>query len=532
MKNKLLYIFLLLLLGITACNNQKFEDYYVQPSTINESTVEKQFAGALNSTLEWTMYRYWNYFVVLQNTALHYTQVVGWQNAEKQYEPGAAGVGDKWGWYYGYLSQYKEFLKVYNATTAEQQKEKRIYLLLSNIFFYDQTQQVVDIWGNIPWSEAGLLSSKGGDYKGSYAKYDDAATIYTKMLDDLKAIADELNSISVSAPVAGILKTQDFINHGDLTLWKKYCNSLRLRMLMRVSKVAAFQSRVSTELAAIAGSPSSYPLCSSKDDNILIIVHDLSTSITSDPYEGFRGWGDNNTANKGMIDLMKSNSDPRLRVMFQPKITFNPNDPMLDYIGLDPMLSSTEQSALFTSDAIARYNFSTLCKNKKLPGILMSSASTQLLLADYYLNVANNDAAAKTAYETGIKNSIDFYFWLKSISDNNEIAVAPLNESEKTTYLASGISWASAGTAAKKNEFIARQKWINYSILQPLEGWAELRRTNLPVFTFKPDNASQITTLPPTRWFYPDNERIYNTDNYNTVKANDKVTGKIFWDVD
>ncbi len=529
MKNKLLYISLLLLLGITACDKQKFEEYYVDPSTINESTIEKQFAGALSTTFEWTMYRYWNYFVVLQNTALHYTQVVGWQNFEKQYEPGAAGIGDKWSWYYGYLSQYKEFLKVYNATSTEEQTEKRIYLILSNIFFYDQTQQVVDIWGNIPWSEAGLLSTNGGDYQASYAKYDDAATIYTKMLDDLKAIADELNSISVPAPVAGILKNQDFINHGDLTLWKKYCNSLRLRMLMRVSKVSAFQSRVTSELAAITANPGSYPLCSSKDDNILIVVHDLGTSVTSDLYGGIIGWGNNNTANKGMIDLMKTNSDPRLRAMFQPKQTFDPNDPP-NYMGLDPTLSSSEQDALLKQDIIARYNFSTLCKNKKLPGILISSASTQLMLADYYLNIANNDAAAKTAYETGIKSSIDFYFWLRSISDNNEIAVAPLNETEKTAYLASGISWT--GTNAHKNEIIAHQKWINYSILQPLEGWAELRRTNLPAFTFRPDNSSQITTLPPSRWFYPDNERIYNTENYNAVKENDKVTGKIFWDVD
>lgn len=532
MKNKSLYIFLLLLFGITACDTQKFEEYYVQPSTINESTIEKQFAGAMSTTFEWTMYRYWNYFVVLQNTALHYTQVVGWQNSEKQYEPGAAGIGDKWKWYYSYLSQYKEFLKVYNAAPAEEQQNKRIYLILSNIFFYDQTQQVVDIWGDIPWSEAGLLSTNEGDYKTSYAKYDDAATIYTKMLDDLKLIADELNSISVSAPVAGILKTQDFINHGDLTLWKKYCNSLRLRILMRVSKVAAFQSRVSSELAAITGNPTAYPLCSSIDDNILIIVHDLSTDIKSDLWEGIIGWGNNNTANKGMIDLMKSTSDPRLRAMFQPKQTFDPNDPNLDYLGLDPTLSSSEQDAFLQKDTIARYNYSTLCKNKKLPGILMSSASTQLLLADYYLNIANNDAAAETAYETGIKSSIDFYFWLKSISDNNETAVTPLDESEKTAYLASSISWVNAGTTAKKEEFIALQKWINYSILQPLEGWAELRRTNLPAFTFRPDNASQITTLPPTRWFYPDNERTYNSENYDAVKANDKVTEKIFWDVD
>ncbi len=530
MKNKILFISLFMLLGITACNDSKFEDYYVQPSTINTSTIEKQFAGAFSSTLDWTMYRYWNYFVVLQNTALHYTQVVGWQNFEKQYEPGAGGVGDRWGWYYGYLAQFREFEKVYNAASKEEQADKKIYKILSTIFFYDQTQQMVDIWGDIPWSEAGLLSTNDGNYKASYAKYDNASSIYTKMLDDLKVFADELNSISIPSPVAGILKTQDYINHGDITLWKKYCNSLRLRMLMRVSKVSEFKSRVSSEIASIIGNPSAYPLCSSLSDNIVILVHDLSTSITSDLYSGIIGWGNNDTANKGMIDLMNSTSDPRIRAMFQPR-----NDATITnvpYAGLDPTLTPSEQDAFLQNDLLARYNFSTLSKNKKLPGLLMSSASTQFMLADYYLNVANNDAGAKAAYENAIKCSIDYYFWLRTLSDNNEVAVTPVKDSEKTAYLASSIAWSNATTTAKKNEFIATQKWINYSILEPLEGWAEVRRTNLPAFNFRPDNSSQITTLPPVRWFYPDNEKIYNTDNYNTVKAKDKVTQKIFWDID
>jgi hypothetical protein len=527
MKNKILYISLLLLLLLSACNDDKFGEYYVDPKTINESTIEKQFAGALSSTFAWTMYQYYNYFVVLQNTALHYTQVVGWQNFEKQYEPGAAGVGERWGQYYGYLAQHNEFLKVYYAAPESEQQEKKIYLILANIFFYDQTQQMVDIWGDIPWSQAGMLSTNNGDYKTSYAKYDDAASIYTKMLDDLKTYADELNSISVPAPVAGVLKTQDFINHADMTLWKKYCNSLRVRMLMRVSKVAGFQSRVTSELAAIAGNATAYPVCSTSTDNIKIDSNQ-GTGVTSDLYNGIIGWGTNDTGNKGMIDMMNSTADPRLRAMFQPRNL--PTSGRTDYIGLDPMLSPSEQDVFLQVDSLSRYNFSTISKNKNLPGLVMSSASTQFMMADYYLNIANDDGAAKAAYENGIKISIDYYHWLRSISDNNEIAVAAVTDAEKMAYLASSIAWA--GTKTEKNVLIAKQKWINYSILQPLEGWAEVRRTNLPAFSFRADNSSQITTLPPTRWFYPDNERIYNTENYSMVQGNDKVTNKVFWDVD
>jgi len=526
MKRRYILIFTVFLTaGIAACKKQKFADYYADPATVNAATVEKQFAGALGSTLDFTMYKYWNYFVILQNTALHYTQVVGWQNFERQYEPGAAAVGDRWGWYYGYLSQYKEFLKVYNAAPETEQSEKRIYKIAADIFFYDQTQKVVDLHGAIPWSEAGLLSANNGDYQNSYASYDSAEDIYTKMLDDLKAYADELNSISVSAGVAGVFKIQDFINKGSIDLWKKYCNSLRIRMLMRVSGVAAFQARAASEIGSIVGNPSNYPVCTTNSDNILIKVNTLTSSVSSDLYNGIIGWGNNDRANKGMIDTMSHNNDPRLRALFQPGALSAPN-----YVGLDPMLDPGTQNAILAKDTIARYNFTTISKNRMLPGIVITAAETQFLLAEYYLKMANNDAKAKAAYESGINSSIDYFFWLPTISDNSQTPVTPVTGGEKTAYLASNISWAGASTTARKMELIAIQKWINYNVLQPLEGWAELRRTNLPVLSFRQDNASTIAPLPPSRWIYPDNERIYNTENYNAVKSTDDLNSKLFWD--
>ncbi|WP_276504319.1 SusD/RagB family nutrient-binding outer membrane lipoprotein [Terrimonas pollutisoli] len=514
---------LALVIAGTACKKQKFADYYIDPRTVDKATIEKQFAGAVGSTMEFTMYKYWNYFVILQNTALHYTQVVGWQNFEKQYEPGAAAVGDRWGWYYGFVAQYKDFLKVYNSAPQEEQTEKRIYKIAADIFFYDQTQKVVDLHGDIPWTEAGLLSTNSGDYKASFAKYDKATDIYTKMLDDLKAYADELNTLSVPASVTGVMKIQDFINKGDLSLWKKYCNSLRVRMLTRVSGVAAFQARSNTELAAIVADPSKYPVCTTNADNILLRVVTLSNSpVNSDLYSGIIGWGNNDRANKGMIDTLQNNNDPRLRALFQPGALSAPK-----YVGLDPMLDPSTQGQYLAKDTIARYNFSTISKNRFLPGILITAAETQLLLAEYYLK-ANNDAAAKTAYENAVKQSIDFFFWLRTISDNNETAVTPVTDAEKNAYLASNIAWA--GTTAKKMELIAIQKWINYNVLQPLEGWAELRRTNLPVLTFRNDNGSTLAPLPPARWYYPDNERTYNTANYEAVKGTDNLSTKLFWD--
>ena len=66
-------------------------------------------------------------------------------------------------------------------------------------------------------------------------------------------------------------------------------------------------------------------------------------------------------------------------------------------------------------------------------------------------------------------------------------------------------------------------------LVQPYENWAEVRRLDMPNLTFQTDNANKQTT-PPFRWNYPGNEVTYNTDSYNTVRATDNLTTKIFWD--
>ena len=530
--------------GLSSCTKSDFADAYAQPSTLNQTTLEKQFAGVLTANLDYTMYRYSNYFVTLQNTCLPWTQAVGVINTNGRYVPGAAAISGRWQNYYTFLAQYKDFLNIYNNLPPEDQAAKKIYLIAATIFYDDMTQKQVDLHGDIPWSQAGLLSTNKGNYNASYAKYDPADSIYTTMLDQLKDYADQLSTMTIDPAVATVLKSQDFINNGDVTLWAKYCNSLRLRMLMRVSGVAALKSRVNQEIGAILTSPSKYPLILKNDDNALIRVYNLnsvtvggntisginngsSTGQESSFYTGLYGWGGGDVPSKAMIDLMNSSSDPRLRVMFQPGDSTNGK-----YIGLDPTQNQTLQQNTYNAAKVSRYNYSTLTYNLNIPGVLIDAAEVNFLLSEYYLN-SGNAAQAKATYETGIRQSIDFYYNLRAISnDNTEGAVTAPTAQEINNYLADGeISWNAQATQKGKLNLIATQKWVNYSVLEPIESWAEQRRLKLPEFTFLPDNANTLQKLPPDRWTYPTNESSFNTANYEAVKAKDKLTTKIFWDV-
>ncbi len=536
--NKILLVTVVVVtIGFTACKKKDFADGYADPGKISTSSVDKQFAGTLVSRMwansdkgqhGYITPSYWNYFVILRTTLLHYTQAVGWENYDNQYVPGAAGVNDNWKDYYYFLAQYRELEKIYAKLPGVEQADNRIYMIAAAIFLYDQTQRMVDLHGDIPFSEASMLSMNGGNYTASAAKYDDAASIYTKMLDDLKGFADELNTISVPAYIQKKFTTQDLINGGNLTLWKRYCNSLRLRMLTRVSGASAFTSRANTEISAILNTPATYPVVTANSENIEVSVFDVSSDITSKGFKSGLEDSYGNTAGKVMIDHMKNYGDPRLRAMFQPG-----DSAKGVYEGVDPLTDRNTQNIAIVRDAKAAiYNRSTVSRNQYFPGTLINAAEVNFLAAEYYLKGANL-SAAKTAYETGIRQSVEYYYWLRTLSaDNISGPLTPTNTTEVDAYIAStGVNWDLALTTNDKLKLIATQKWIHYSVVQPNENWAEVRRLDLPALSFEVDAANNIIKQPPVRWVYPTSEVTYNKANYDAVKEKDNLTTRIFWDV-
>jgi len=523
---KIIVFGIVVLMTFNACNKDDFADSYADPSKISTSTVEKMYSGFIYTNRDYVMKQYWNYFVVLRTTLTHYTQAVGWINGTSQYIPGEAGIGARWSNYYQFLAHYREMEKIYDGLSQEDQNDLRIYMITATIYLYDHTEKVVDLHGAIPFSEAGRLSQNGGDYLKSLPGYDSAQNVYTTMLDGLKGFADELNSISLSDNTKKSFEIQDFVNNGDVELWKKYCNSLRLRMLTRVSGVSEFQSRAESEINSILSNPGQYPVINDVSEDIQIDVHDLDSPINSKGFKsGLEDW-DGNIAGKAMIDHMTNNNDPRLRAMFEPG-----EDADGSYLGLDPLMNKADQQALFDTGTVSIYNRSTLSRNQYFPGVLITSAEVNLLKAEAYLEMGN-DGMAKASYEDAIKQSIDFYYKVRTIS-NDEISgpLDPYTPAEVTAYIESDdVNWDNAVTNEDKLALIATQKWIHFSVVQLPESWAEVRRLNLDL-SFRSDDSSP-QTLPPDRWIYPSNEKTNNTENYSAVSADDNLTTKIFWDVD
>ncbi|KUJ59244.1 hypothetical protein AR687_24145 [Flavobacteriaceae bacterium CRH] len=518
---KLLYISLATAaLFFGSCADENFYDAYRDPSKIVQTNVPKQFAGFMKINFEDVIPSYWNYYTVIRSTSLTYTQAHGFTNLTGRYVPGPA-VTDRWNRYYKFVAQYRELEKVMGTLSATQQAENRIYAVTSTIYLYDHTSKMIDNFGDIPFSEAGKIGSTGGDFAAALAKYDNQTELYVKMLDELKAFSTELNTITLSVNTEREFKNQDLINKGDLVIWKNYCNSLRLRMLNRVSAFPALTARANSEMAEIIAEGK---IVDENAENIAFRVYnqdtDLDTSGFIDALEG----ANNNIAPKPMIDHMNANSDPRQAWLFEKGTT------AATYVGLDPTLTSGAQDQLISDGKIAIYNRSVISRNKWLPGTLINAAEVNLILAEYYSRNGNG-TTAKTYFEKAIRQSVEYYVRLGDKAD--VLTWKPTTEpttAEINAYI-DAINFSGAVTAADQLELIAFQKYIHYNVMQADESWAEQRRLKLPVLVFQEDETSTIRKTPPTRWTYPNSERVYNPDNYNAVKANDNLSTKIFWDV-
>jgi hypothetical protein len=90
---------------------------------------------------------------------------------------------------------------------------------------------------------------------------------------------------------------------------------------------------------------------------------------------------------------------------------------------------------------------------------------------------------AQAAYETAVKQSVAFYYYLNSLNTTGGAVLAPPTLEEVNTFVDASTIAYTGGTTAKL-ALIWTQKWLHLGFLQSTQAWAEYRRTNYPQLTF------------------------------------------------
>ena len=105
-------------------------------------------------------------------------------------------------------------------------------------------QQLVDVYGDVPYSQA--LKGSGNPTPA----YDKGLDIYKSLLREIDAGMALINGATVTATNANKdVATNDIMFHGDKTMWNKFGNTLKLRMLIHCVNVGAIDK--AAEMAII-----------------------------------------------------------------------------------------------------------------------------------------------------------------------------------------------------------------------------------------------------------------------------------------
>ncbi|MBO9636048.1 MAG: SusD/RagB family nutrient-binding outer membrane lipoprotein, partial [Chitinophagaceae bacterium] len=140
--------------------------------------------------------------------------------------------------YSGALMNLKTILDTKDFNIADGSKENQLAVsrILRAWFFWHMT----DRWGDIPYNDA-LMGRE--NFTPAYNSQKD---IYYDLLKELKEAAAQIDE--GADPVTG-----DILFNGDMANWKKFANSMRLLMALRLSKIDAAKGKA--EFADVADDP-------------------------------------------------------------------------------------------------------------------------------------------------------------------------------------------------------------------------------------------------------------------------------------
>ncbi len=386
---------------------------------------------------------------------------------------------------------YRDVLRDFKEATLLIEEEEVVSILqpikdnklaiieIMNVYTY---HRMVDIWGNIPYSEA-------LDIEKTTPKYDDAVTIYKDLFSRLDAAISKLDAGAES------FGTADLIYGGDVSMWIKFANSLKLKMAISVIDAP----ELSTQSSAAITSSVAAGVFTSNSDNAA--VEYLSASPNTSPiYQDLVASGRHDFVGANTtVDYMKDLNDPRLPLWFQTRDTGNGDE----YIG----------GIYGANNAYDNYSpLSLTFEEPTLESVFLDYTEVQFYLAEA-VQKGKLAGSVETYYNNGIESSI--IYWGGTAAD-------------VTAYLANAdVAFSTAqGTDLQK---IAMQSWLA-SFNRGFNGWTTWRRLDYPTFNPPPGvDASNI----PVRMIYPINEQTLNNANYSAAAqaiGQDKLTQKLFWD--
>ncbi len=395
------------------------------------------------------------------------------------------------------LEKAKNFIPADVTDKGTQKNEIAIADMLQVYTYY----YLLTTFGNIPYSQALNINNP-------FPAYDDAKTVYSALLTRLNA------DITALDPASGSYGANDVIYGGDPTAWKKFGNSLKLKMGITMSDYDAATAQTVIAAAVTGG------VFTSNADNAAFNyltgppnTNPVWVDLVQSQRHDFVGTSE-------FINLLSPNAatqDPRLPYFFSQSIAGGAYTGAANGSGNGGLVYSQyslPSGPLLTPGSVGKVT------NPDFPGDLLDYAETEFNLAEASARGISVGGTVQSHYNAAITASITNW--------GGSDAAAAAYLALPTVAYATATNPTAPGVLTPLQK-IALQEYIAlYN--RGWDAWIMTRRLDYPVLN-PPANAYSGF---PVRFTYPISEQNVNKENYDKAAAaigGDMVTTKLFFDL-
>lgn len=502
MKKIKYFIICLLMVGALNSCTKSFEELNTNPNRTTVGMIQAygMFEPILfNSANQW-LNRTWYY----NNEMIQFTAHTGGVT-RREHQYFFEDSRDWYGFWNHYATYGKNIDHMYKLAVEQGDESLEAIALTFKVLFFSN---MTDMFGSVPYEEAFTGREVGGTLT---PKYNSQKEVYNLMFEDL----ERANDIYATNPIF-LKPSMDGMYGGNMNSWRKFNNSLYLRLLCRVSGRTEMNS--GAKITEILNNPSTYPVFTSNQDNARV------NFTGSDPYIsnfGLTTESEFTSSGRKLTEQLigmtvetdlggnQVYEDPRLHVIGKKNdiVAVNPLN-----IWIGTVAGCTDMERGTVDIGTSWLNYKVFCR-KDAPAWYMDYAEVQFIYAEAALKgmIPGGAAVAKSYYEAGVRASMEKWSEQGAYSD----PAVSITSGEADTYLASSLgSW---DLAADKEEFLGNQKFLSLFWVG-MEAYHEYRRTGYPVLTIGAGTDYNDNILP-TRFGYPNISMSTNSEN-----ANDALT--------
>lgn len=496
-------------LALASCTKD-FTEINTDRNNIPDALPQQLLAPALVNTLTYNMLRNRNFNNELMQITINQSDAEG-QVFRYDYRSNWSDY-----LYNGMYSQLTNFKEIYKLASDSGVNYNKSYMGISLICQTWMYSILTDTYGDIPYTQ----SNTGRDSLNYEPKFDKQKDIYLDLFQKL-----EQANILLTTNTA-IVASSDPVYQGNIAKWRKFGNSLYLRLLLRVSGKAEVSAQAIAKIKDIVETNAvNYPIIATNDESAILKWTGVSPYIS--PYiavreQDFRAPG---LATFFIQNLVNWN-DPRIDIPTYGTAGFNrwgiaPYQGA--YLGLPggyaPGENPIKKSYFYSNTSLVSL------QTDPLTGMILNHAEIKFILAEAAAR-GWITGSPETFYNDGVLNSITLWLPLWPTIINSQTG---LPNNINTFLIAGDIQWNNNAVLEDKLERIHLQKY--YALfLADMQQWFEYRRTGHPKLPV--GNGLKNNGVMPSRMTYPVYVQSSNPTNYQLAVAAqgaDLISTKVWW---